>query len=84
MTGLVLPLMVSLSVEYLIIVSGNYYLMDKISRRLFNRLSRLKRRQTPLTTEERANLINSVGLYKLLSNHSPAVSRVVTELLERK
>jgi len=58
--------------------------MDRVSRRLFNRLSRLKRRPTPLTAEERTNLINSVGLYKLLSNHSPAVKRVVDELLEKK
>ena len=58
--------------------------MDRASRILFNRLSRLKRRNTPLTVEERNNLINSIGLYKLVSNHSPAVSSVIYELLEKK
>jgi hypothetical protein len=58
--------------------------MDRVSRKVFNRLNRLKSRPTPLTAEEHSNLINSVGLYKVLSNHSPAVNRVLTELLERK
>jgi hypothetical protein len=58
--------------------------MDRASRILFNRLSRLKRRKTPLTIEERSNLINSVGLYKVLSNRNPAVIGVMYELLEEK
>lgn len=58
--------------------------MDSVSKKLFGRLNRLKRRNTPLTAEERTTLINSIGLYKLLSNHSPAVSSVMNELLEKK
>lgn len=58
--------------------------MDQISRKIISRMNRLKNRPTPLTSEERTNLINSVGLYKLLSNHSPAVCSVMTELLEKK
>ena len=58
--------------------------MDLVSKKLFSRLNRLKRRNTPLTAEERTNLINSEGLYKLLSNNSAAVSRVINELLDKR
>jgi hypothetical protein len=58
--------------------------MDRASRILFNRLGRLKRRNTPLTVEERNNLINSLGLYKVLSNRNPSVIGVMYELLGEK
>lgn len=58
--------------------------MDRITRRLFNRLNRLHKRQTPLTSEERQNLINTEGLYKLITNHNKRVDGIVNELIARK
>ena len=58
--------------------------MDRITRRLFNRLNRLHKRQIPLTSEERQNLINSEGLYKLITNHNKRVDGIVNELIARK
>ena len=58
--------------------------MDRITRRLFNRLNRLHKRQAPLTSEERQNLINSEGLYKLITNHNKRVDGIVNELIARK
>ena len=58
--------------------------MDQVSRKLHRKLYRLKNRPTPLTSEERLNLINSRGLYRILSNRNKAVDILVTELLSRK
>jgi hypothetical protein len=55
--------------------------MDRISKRLYRRLYRLKQRNTPITRDERNNLINSIGLYKLVSNRSKSVDRIIQELL---
>lgn len=58
--------------------------MDQISRKLHRRLYRLKNRPTPLTNQERINLINSRGLYRIITNRNKAVDKLVTELLDRK
>lgn len=58
--------------------------MDQVSRKLHRKLYRLKNRPTPLTSEERLNLINSRGLYRILSNRNKAVDDLVAELLSRK
>ena len=58
--------------------------MDQISRKLHRRLYRLKNRPTPLSSEERQNLINSRGLYRIITRHNKTVDKLVTELLSRK